>query len=210
MEVFRPAIFPDKKSPLWYPFMICGGLAITGVFLSNLYLVAIPLIVMMVFPGIPIAVHTVYFLSVKITINGDRLTVVDWAGDPFVSYPRRQEIALSTVAYVYYLKKEAKAHISKTPPTAPFHNTRIILKKYRAALRRPRRAPALARTDNGLILSDKEGEHKVYLMHFHDLSKTDWQRLANLIWAANGDISFIMDESDKKGLLAHHTGNTGF
>ncbi len=74
-----------------------------GYFLGNLPLVIIPLLVVAVFPGIPIAIHSVYFLSVKMTLDGDKLTIVDWAGDPFVSYPRRQEISLSRVAYVYQL-----------------------------------------------------------------------------------------------------------
>ena len=71
-------------------------------------------LVVAIFPGIPIVIHGSYFLSVRITLRGDTLIVVDWAGDPFISYPRRQEIALSHVAYVYHLQKEAKAHNAKT------------------------------------------------------------------------------------------------
>ena len=154
-----------------------------------------------VFPGIPIAIHSLYFLSVKITLYGDTLIIVDWAGDPFVSYPRRQEIALSRVAYVYHLQKEAEANMAETAPLVPFCNTNIKTKKYRAANADPRRVGAVARTDNGLVLSDKDGEDKIYIMHFHDLSRKDWQQLARQFQKRNKDISFLMTDREKKGLL---------
>jgi hypothetical protein len=203
VQVFRPALLPDNRRLVWYPLTICGVLAALGYFFDNLPLVIIPLLVTAVFPGIPIAIHSVYFLSVKITLHGDTLIVVDWAGDPFVSYPRRQEIALSRVAYAYHLQKEAEAHKTETDSPAPFRNTRINLKKYRTANSDPRRLGAVARTDNGLILSDREGQRKIYIMHFHDLAKKDWQQLASRLQEANPDISFLMDEKEKEGLLGH-------
>jgi hypothetical protein len=203
LQVFRTALLPDNRRLVQYPLTICGVLAAVGYFLDNPPLVVIPLLVVAVFPGIPIAIHSVYFLSVKITLHGDTLTVVDWAGDPFVSYPRRQEIALSQVSYVYHLQKEAEAHTTETTPAVPFRNTRINLKKYRTANSDPRRIGSVARTDNGLILSDREGQHKVYIMHFHDLAKKDWQQLGNLLQEANADISFLMGEKEKGGLLGH-------
>ena len=201
VRVFRPALLPDNRRLVWYPLAICGVLAAVGYFLDNLPLAIIPLLVVAVFPGIPIAIHSVYFLSVKIMLYEDTLIVVDWAGDPFVSYPRRQEIALSRVAYAYHLQKEAEAHKTEAAPPAPFRNTRINLKKYRTANSDPRRIGAVARTDNGLILSDREGEHKVYIMHFHDLAKKDWQQLGRRLREANANISFLMDEKEKTGLL---------
>ena len=203
MQVFRPALLPDNRRLVWYPLAICAGLAALGYFIDNLPLAVIPLLVVAVFPGIPIAIHIVYFLSVKITLYTDKLVVVDWAGDPFVSYRRRQEIALSDVAYVYHLQKEAEAHKTDNPPAAPFGSTRINLKKYRAADSDPRRAGAVARTDNGLVLSDRQGQHKIYIMHFHDLAKKDWQQLATRLRQANADITFVMDEKEKRGLLGN-------
>ena len=203
VQVFRPAVLPDNRRLVWYPLTVCAALAALGYFLDNLPLVIIPLIVVAVFPGIPIAIYSVYFLSVKITLYSDKLIIVDWAGDPFVSYPRRQEIALSRVAYVYHLQKEAEAHNSQTAPPAPFRNTRIKLEKYRAANSAPRCVGAVARTDNGLILSYREGQEKVYIMHFHDLAKRDWQELASRLRQVNADISFLMDEKEKRGLLGH-------
>jgi len=188
---------------VWYPLLICGVLAALGCFLHNLPLAVVPLLVVAVFPGIPIGIHSVYFLSVRVALCGDTLTVVDWAGDPFVSYPRRQEIPLSRVAYVYHLQKEAEAHKAESEPAAPFRNTRINLKKYSAADSDPRRVGALGRTDNGLILSDREGQHKVYIMHFHDLAKKDWQELASRLRQANANISFLMDEKERAALLGH-------
>lgn len=201
VRVFRPALLPDNRQLVWYPLTICGVLATLGYFLNNLFLVIIPLLVVAVFPGIPIAIHSLYFLSVKITLYGDTLIIVDWAGNPFVSYPRRQEIALSRVAYVYHLQKEAEAHMAETVPPSPFCNTYIKAKKYRAANADPRRVGAVARTDNGLVLSDKDGENKIYIMHFHDLSQKDCQQLARQFQKRNKDISFLMTDLEKKGLL---------
>jgi hypothetical protein len=201
VRVFRPALLPDNRRLVWYPLMICGVLATLGYFFNNLALAVIPLLGVVVFPGIPIAIHSVFFLCVKITLNEDTLIVVDWAGDPFVSYPRRQEMALSRVAYVYHLQKEAEANMAETVPSAPFCNTYIKTKKYRSANANPRRAGAQVRSDNGLVLSDKEGENKVYIMHFHDLSKKDWQELARQFRKKNKDISFLMTDREKKGLL---------
>ena len=131
----------------------------------------------------------------------DTLNVVDWAGDPFVRYPRRQEIALSRVAYVYHLQREAEAHKVETVPSAPFCNTSIVTEKYRTANADPRRTGTVARTNNGLVLSDSEGENKIYIMHFHDLSREDWQDLARQFLKMNKTISFLMTEREKKGLL---------
>lgn len=201
MRVFRPALLPDDRRLVWYPLAVCGALAVTGYFLSNLPLTIIPLLVVAVFPGTPIAIHGVFFLSVKITVAGDTLIVVDWAGDPLVSYPRRQEIALSCVAYVYHLQREADAHKGGGEAAAPFCNTRIRLKKYRAADADPRRAGAVARSDNGLVLSDAEGQNKIYIMHFHDLARKDWQQLARQLLERSKTISFLMTDREKNGLL---------
>ena len=201
LQVFRPALLPDNRRLVWYPLTICGVLAIAGYLTDIFPLVICPLLVVVLFPGIPVVIHGLYFLSVRITLRGDTLIVVDWAGDPFISYPRRQEIALSRVAYVYHLQKEAEAHKAETVPLAPFSNTYIKTKKYLTADADPRRAGAMARTDNGLVLSDKEGKDKIYIMHFHDLSQKDWQELAGQFQKRNKAISFLMTDREKKGLL---------
>ncbi len=64
VQVFRPALLPDNRRLVWYPLAICGVLATLGYFLDNLPLVIIPLLVVAMFPGIPIAIHSLYFLSV--------------------------------------------------------------------------------------------------------------------------------------------------
>ena len=196
--VYRPAPLPDNRKMVWYPPAVCGAVSAVGFLMGNLPLGVVPLIVLAVFPGIPIAIHSVFFLSVKITLNGDRLVVIDWAGDPFVRYPRRQEIALSQVTYVYHLEKEIREHDTGA---APFDKTCVKIEKYRAANKDTRRLGAVARTDNGLVLSDDAGDNKVYIMHFHDLAKGDWQTLARRIQRANAGISFLMSEDEKRGLL---------
>lgn len=199
--VFRPALLPDNRRLVWYPLAFCGAIAVAGYFINNLPLIIIPLLAVAVCPGIPIAIHGVFFLSVKIALDGDKLVVVDWAGDPFVSYSRRQEIALSQVAYVFHLQREAEAYRDKAEPEAPFCNTRIKLDKYRAADADTRRAGAVARSDNGLVLSDADGENKIYIMHFHDLAQKEWQQLAHRFLKENENITFLMTENEKRGLL---------
>jgi hypothetical protein len=200
-NTYRPAILPDTRRMIWYPLVVCGILSAAGLITRILPLAICPLCVMAIFPGIPVAIHTIYFLSVTITLRGNRLCVADYAGDPFVLYPRRQEISLPNVAYIYHLDKEAQAHAEKTTPSAPFANTRINMSNYRAADADPRRRGAVARTDNGLVLSDSEGRSKVYIMHFHDLSKKDWQQLARRFREINAGISFIMSANEMKGLV---------
>lgn len=200
IQLFRPALLPDERRWVWYPFMVCGMLAGTGYVVDNLPLTVVPLFVAALFPGLPIVFHSLYFFTVKITLSGDMLTVTDYAGDPFVTYPRRQEIDLSRVTYVYHLDKEAKANSARTAAPAPFQNTRIKIEKYRTANRNSRLAGAMARTDNGLVLSDKEGRQKIYLMRFHDLAKKDWQQLAHYFRERNPDIVFIMSKKEKNGL----------
>jgi hypothetical protein len=201
MHVYRPAVLPDNRRLVWYPLAICGLLSVVGRFTHILPLIVCPLLVVAIFPGLPIAFHAVFFLSVRITLQGHTFSVTDYAGDPFVSYPRRQKIALSDVAYVYHVAKEAEAHKSDGPLPDPFRNTLIRIKKYRTADADPRRVGAVARSDNGLVLSDREGEKKIYVMHFHDLSKKDWQQLARRIQEANKDISFLMSKKETAGLL---------
>jgi len=51
------------------------------------------------------------------------------------------------------------------------------------------------------LVSDKDGEAKVYIMHFHDLSQRDWQKLARQFQKWNKDSSILMTDKEKKGLL---------
>lgn len=202
-EVFRPAVLPDNKRLVVYPLVVCGALALVGYAIHSLPLIVCPLLAVLVFPGMPIAIHSLFFLSVRIAISRDELRVADFAGDPYVSYPCRQSIPLSQIAYIYHVETEAKAYRDaengEAPP--PFGNTRIRMKKYRAAEKDPRRLGAVARTDNGLVLSDSVGERKVYLMHYHDLACEDWQRLARRLQNASSDITIMMSEKEKRGLL---------
>ena len=199
--VYRPSLLPDDRALVWYPLAICGILTTTGCVLGIALLAIIPLFVAALFPGMPILIHGIYHISVRITICGDALTIIDRAGDPFVSYPRRQEISLNRVVYAYHLGREAKENKGKTRPPEPFCNTRLKIEKYRAADADGRRAGTVARTNNGLVLSDHKGDRKIYLMHFHDLSQTDWQSLARAIVARNSSVTLIMSDREKNAFL---------
>ena len=176
-------------------------LAIVGYVIGNIPLAVCPLIVLAIFPGMPIAFHSIYFISVRISLQDGTLSVRDFAGDPFVSYPHTQTIELAQVVYVYHLGNEAEAHLGSATPPTPLRNTRLKLKKYRTANADPRRGGVVARTNNGLVLSDRDGEHKIYVMHFHDLSKNSWQELARELRKRNEAISFLMTEKEQKGFF---------
>jgi len=200
---FRPSVLPDDKRLIWYPVGVCLVLAIAAGLMVDPLVAVVPLAGLLILPGLPIAIHALYFFSVKIVLTHDRLIVIDFAGDPFVSYPRRQEIQLSSIAMTYHLEREADAQRSRTATEAPFEYTQIRVKKYRAANADPRRVRVVARTNNGLVLSNENGDQKVYLMHFHDLAKPDWQRLAREILARSPHITILMSAQEKNGLLGH-------
>lgn len=107
MRTLRPAILPDNTKLVVVPVVLGLGVAATGVVLGNPVMIALPLIILAVFPGLPILFHAVYHFFVKFEILGDRLAVIDHVSDPFVSSRGRQEIQLGSIAYCFYVDKEA-------------------------------------------------------------------------------------------------------
>ncbi|MEE8229458.1 MAG: hypothetical protein V3R69_06255 [candidate division NC10 bacterium] len=107
VRTLRPAIPLDKKKLVVYPLVVGPGAAATGLGLANPVMIALPLIILAVFPGPPVLLHAVYHLFVKFQIFGDRLAVIDHVSDPFVSSRGRQEIQFGSIAYCFYVDKEA-------------------------------------------------------------------------------------------------------
>jgi len=60
---------------------------------------------------------------------------------------------------------------------------------------------ATAKVDNALVLTNKDGTEKVYLMHFHDLSRQAWQSLMQDIKNHNPNITYLMTKSEYNNLL---------
>ena len=107
MRTLRPAVLPDNKNFVLFPVLIGLGVASTGILLGNPVVIALPLIILAVFPGLSTLFHLVYYLSVQFQIFPDRLVVIDRASDPFVRSRGRQEIEFGNIAYLFTVDKEA-------------------------------------------------------------------------------------------------------
>ena len=103
---FRPAVLPDDKRLFSYPIIIGLAVCAVGVFLVNVIMIVLPLIILAVFPGLPVLFHLVYHIFVKIEILSDKIIVTDHVSDSVVKIKSHQEIAFSEIRYIYYLGKE--------------------------------------------------------------------------------------------------------
>ncbi|MHC4174332.1 MAG: hypothetical protein ACYTBX_04350 [Planctomycetota bacterium] len=120
-ETLRPAVLPDDKRVFSYPVFIGLTISVVGLFLDNYIMVVLPLIVLAVFPGLPVLFHLIYYLFVKVEILPDRLIITDYVSDRFVRFKTHQEITFSEICYINYLGKEINLLL----------NLRNKLKKFR-------------------------------------------------------------------------------
>lgn len=105
-ETMRPAVLPDNRKLLYSALAVGLLVSVVGLAIKNYVVAVLPLIVLAVFPGLPIFFHLLYHLLVKIELGADRIMVTDYAGAPFVRSASRQQISFDEVCYVYYLEKE--------------------------------------------------------------------------------------------------------
>ena len=312
MKTLRPAILPDNKKRVTYPVLFGLGVAGLGVFLGNPIIMALPLILLVVFPGLAILFHAIYHFFVQFQILADRLVVIDRVSDPFVRSWGRQEIRFGDIEYCFYVDKEAhllmnllkklKHHkVSATerdyrrenllskykvpasvldeferssqktlndetatgvilevdsfcerngipknvtkeickelkrdqdpsfdivqkklspfavdlndldrlrdefssldaPEMSPFLVTRVKLKKLRN-IESTRQRHAGIRSRAGLVLSNKDGTNKVYLMHFRNLSRQDQRALTAAIRERTRGLKYLMTQKETEALL---------
>lgn len=312
-ETMRPAVLPDNRRLLYGALAVGLAASVTGLAVRNYILAVLPLIVLAVFPGMPIFFHLLYHLLVKIEVGADKIMVTDYAGSPFVRLASKQEIPFDEICYVYYLEKEinllknlrgrlrkfkispkesdytrqnltaryrvseatirrfeesshkaltdytatgvlmeldglcSKYHIAKqTSKTikkglqddknfnfeyvsellkeylispddmqsltdefaasdadvlAPFLLTKLNMGKYEKLESRARGSLATTRANVALVLSNRDGSKKVYLMHFHDLSERDLRRLIELINSKRPAAKFLMTSRQRTRLL---------
>ncbi|MHC4707910.1 MAG: hypothetical protein ACYS8I_12600, partial [Planctomycetota bacterium] len=85
---------------------------------------------------------------------------------------------------------------------APFLLTKVRLSKYEKRERQRHGTLATVKTNVGLVLSNKDGANKVYMMHFHDLSEADLHRFIDTINAARPGIKYLMTKSSLNRLTA--------
>ena len=79
---------------------------------------------------------------------------------------------------------------------ALFLSTRVNIAKYKKAESQRYGASVTARTDVGLVLSNKNGSEKVYLMYFHNLSEKDFRRLIKIVNKKKSGIQYLMTKAE--------------
>jgi len=312
-KTIRPSILPDNKKLVIYPVVVCLVIATIGIIIKNPIVIVLPLIVLAVFPGLPVFFHFLMHLFVKIELHPDKIVVKDYLGNNTVRPPYRQEMAYTDIAYIYYLSKEInllqnlrnklkqfnlspkendytkenliekyavpekqvekfekssqnilndytatailmklddiyrKYNIPKKTAGSisrelqndenfnyeylrdrlkdypvdiedlnelkdefsnikvdiirPFLLTKVNLAKYKKVADYRGGMSVTAKVDNALVLASKDGTEKVYLMHFHDLSKEDWQSLVLDMKNHNPNITYLMTKSEYNNLL---------
>ncbi len=313
MRTLRPAILPDNRKLVVYPLLIGLGVASGGVAVGSPVMIALPLIILAVFPGLSLLLHAVYHLFVEFQILPDRLVVIDRVSDPFVRSRGRQEIPFGSVEYVFYVDKEAHLlrnllqklksynvpvtetdyrrenlltthHVPEAvldefeqssqkelndgtatgailavkevcernnvpkrvrkeicrglerdrgldfdyvkeklgpyavcpddldrlrdefsnldvPALAPFLVTKINLKKL-GDIESSRHWQAAVKSRAGLVISNKDGSRKVYLMRFRDLNREGARELITAIRARTRDVKYLMTRKEAETLLA--------
>jgi len=80
-ETVRPSILPDNKKLVIYPLMICLVTAGIGIIIKNPIVIVLPLIVLAVFPGLPVFFHLLMHIFVKIELHPHKIVVKDYPVD---------------------------------------------------------------------------------------------------------------------------------
>ena len=314
-KTIRPSILPDNKKFVTYPLVVCLAITGIGIIIKNLIVVVLPLIVLAVFPGLPVFFHLLMYIFVKFELHPDKIVVKDYLGNNIVRPAFLQEMAYADIAYIYYLSKEinllqnlrnklkkyklspkendytkenltakyavpaeqiesfekssqnilndytatailimlddiySKYNIPKSTAKnisrefqndenfnyeylrdrlkdypvdiedlnelkdefsnikvdiiRPFLLTKVNLSKYKKVAGYRGGMAATAKVDNALVFANKDGTEKVYLMHFHDLSRQGWQSLMQDIKNHNPNITYLMTKSEYKNLLKY-------
>jgi len=83
----------------------------------------------------------------------------------------------------------------------PFLLTKVNLTKYKKVAGYRGGMSTTAKVDNALVFANKDGTEKVYLTHFHDLSREGWQSLMQEIKNRNPNITYLMTKSEYNNLL---------
>ena len=83
----------------------------------------------------------------------------------------------------------------------PFLMTKVNMEKYKKATRARAGASITAKVDTGLVLANHDGTEKLYLMHFHNLSRETWQALMHTIKRNNPHITYLMTKSEHNNLF---------
>ncbi len=108
MRPLRPSVLPDDRKLVLYPLVVGLSVAATGVILGNPVVIVLLLTILAVFPGLPLLFHAVYHFFVEYQVLVDRLVVIDRVSDPSVRSRGPQEIEFGSIAYCFYVDREAR------------------------------------------------------------------------------------------------------
>ena len=75
------------------------------------------------------------------------------------------------------------------------------MKKYKKCASNRGGVSATAKVNAALVFANRDGTEKVYLMHFHDLSRENWQSLMQTIKNNNPKITYLMTKKEYNNLL---------
>ncbi len=106
IETLRPHILPDNRKVLYYLLAVGLSISAIGAAIKNPVMIALPLIMLAVLPGLPILFHLIWHLLVRIEIHPEKIAVIDYAGDRIVRAHSHQEMHFNDICYIYYARKE--------------------------------------------------------------------------------------------------------
>lgn len=112
VKTFRPAVLPDNRNVVLYPVIVASIVVVAGLLIGNPVMVVLPLIILAVFPGLPVLFHAIYCAFVKVEMGDDGVVITDYLGDKVVQAPRRAEIRFDEIDYVFYLEREINILLS--------------------------------------------------------------------------------------------------
>ena len=121
MRTLRPSVLPDNRKLILYPLVVGLSVAATGVILGNPVVIVLPVTILAVFPGLPLLFHAVYHFFVEYQILADRLVVIDRVSDPSVRSRGRQEIEFGSIAYCFYVDREARLLMNLLTRLKPYN-----------------------------------------------------------------------------------------
>jgi hypothetical protein len=90
----------------------------------------------------------------------------------------------------------------------PFLTTKLAVAKLEKRARRHRGVPPAVRTNIVLVLSSGDGSGKIYLKHFHGLSRANWQKLIHIINEKKPGIRYLMSRLNYRNISGLYISQT--
>ena len=134
-----------------------------------------------------------FYFAFAVKIPDDRLEVIDYTANPFLAIDKKQEILFKNIDCIYYLEKEEE------PKKSPFLLTKLNLSKIEKIRKIPIRGFSSFYPDIihwCLVLSNQEGNLKIYISRFNNLCDKDKRQLISVINKKKHTIEYLMSDPD--------------